>query len=170
MDQNVVEVIYSPERNAQVQIFRRGNGTVGFSELRFHPEERCWIPFGRYSEAIIDSVQSAIREATGRVSWLADALKPRSYSLTRIRELSHDPTAMFLSEDTPVFAAVAADAEHPEGLGEKLNVKQVLRVGGLYLVETLEESDIWYMGDRQGEGSIYCWGSYGALEDAIKSL
>ena len=38
MDQNVVEVIYSPERNAQIQIFRRANGTFGFAELRFIPK------------------------------------------------------------------------------------------------------------------------------------
>ena len=170
MDQNVVEVIYSPERNAQIQIFRRANGTFGFAELRFHTEENCWIPFGRYSEAFIDSVQSALREATGRVGWLADALKPRSYSLIRIRELSNDPSAMFISPETPVYTAVARDAEHPDGLGEKFNAKQILRVGGLYLVETIEEPDVWYMGDRQGEGPIYCWGSYGSLEDAVKAL
>lgn len=170
MNRNIVEVIYSPERNAQVEVFRRDNGTFGFTELRFLPEEKCWAPFGRYSEAVVDSAESAIREAKGRVDWLADALRPRSYSLSWIRSLSNDQDARFISPDTPVFTAVARDHAHPEGFGEKLAAKQILRVGGLYLVETIEKADNWFMGDRQGEGPIYCWSSYGSLEDAIRSL
>jgi hypothetical protein len=170
MDQDIVEVIYSPERNARVQVFRRRNGTFGFGEERFQAEEKCWTPFGRYSEAIIDSLEVAIREATGRVSWLADALKPKAYSLSWIRTESDDPEATFISPDTPVFKAIAVDHAHPEGLGERLSAKQILRVGGLYLVETVEKADDWYVGDRKGEGPIYCWSSYGSLADAIKSL
>src|SRR6185503_626230 len=170
MSQTIVEVIYSPERNARVQVFRRGNGTFGFEEERFQKEEQCWIPFGRYSEAIIDSLESAVREAAGRVSWLADALKPKAYSLSWVRTVSGDPAATFIPTDTLVFNAVAADQAHPEGLGERLSAKQILRVGGLYLVETVEKVDEWYIGDRKGEGPIYCWGSYGSLPDAIKSL
>ncbi|HLY72824.1 MAG TPA: hypothetical protein VKU80_01795 [Planctomycetota bacterium] len=170
MSQTIVEMIYSPERNARVQVFHRDNGTFGFEEERFQKEEQCWIPFGRYSESIIDSLESAIREATGRVSWLADALKPKSYSLSWIRTVSGDPKAHFISPDTPVFTAVAPDHAHPEGLGKKLSAKQILQVGGLYLVETIEKADEWFMGDRKGDGPIYCWSSYGSLMDAIKSL
>jgi hypothetical protein len=167
---SIVEVIYNPERNARVEVFRRENGTFGFSELRFHNEEKTWAPYGRYSEAVVDSAESAIREAKGRVDWLADALKPKSYTLSWIRSLSHDQDAMFISPDIPVHRAVARDGDHSEGLGPRIAARQILRVGGLYLVETIEKADNWFMGDRQGDGPIYCWSSYGSLEDAIRSL
>ncbi len=167
MSHSIVEVIYSPERNAQVEIFHRGNGTYGFTELRF--QQNAWIPY-RPSDAVVDSTESAIREAKGRVDWLADALKPRSYSLSWIRSISHDQDAMFIPPDTQVFTAVARDDAHPEGRGERLTAKHILLVHGFYLVETIEETDNWFMGHRQGDGPIYCWGSYGSLEDAIGSL
>jgi hypothetical protein len=78
MSRTIIDVIYNSERNARVQIYLRDNGTFGFEEERFQNEEKCWTTYGQYSEAIIESVESAIREAKGRVSWLADALKPRA--------------------------------------------------------------------------------------------
>lgn len=158
----VVEVIYSPRRNSKIEIFRRENGTYGFAELRFAGEEKCWIPFGRYSEAVVDSVETAIREARGRVSWLDAALKPNSYSLTWIRELSGDPEAEFISQDIPVLGA--GDPPEP------LTPKQILQVGGQFLVETVDMPDDWFMGSRQADGPIICWGPYGDLERAIRSL
>ena len=56
----------------RVEIFRRDDGTFGFEEMRFGAEERTWFPVGRYSTAVIDSLDNAIREARGRVSWLKD--------------------------------------------------------------------------------------------------
>lgn len=54
-----------------VEIFLRPDGTFGFEELKFGPEEGAWYPFGKYSTAVIDSLDNAIGEAKGRVSWLA---------------------------------------------------------------------------------------------------
>jgi hypothetical protein len=56
----------------KVEIFRRADGTFGFEELKFGEEERIWFPVGRYTTAIIDSLDNAIMEARGRVSWLRD--------------------------------------------------------------------------------------------------
>lgn len=56
----------------KVEIFQRGDGSFGFEELKYGVEEGAWFPVGRYSTAIIDSLEKAIMEAKGRVSWLAD--------------------------------------------------------------------------------------------------
>lgn len=55
----------------KVEIFRRADGTFGFEELKFGQEEGVWFPVGKYSLAIIGSLDNAVKEAKGRVSWLA---------------------------------------------------------------------------------------------------
>jgi hypothetical protein len=54
----------------KVEIFQRGDGTFGFEELKFGQEEGAWFPVGKYSIAIIDSLDNAVKEARGRVLWL----------------------------------------------------------------------------------------------------
>ena len=56
----------------KVEIFRRDNGTYGFAVLRWSedPAERCWLPFGRYSECFAPDADSAVTEARSRVEWL----------------------------------------------------------------------------------------------------
>ena len=56
----------------KVEIFRRENGTYGFAALRWsdEPLERCWVPFGRYSECFALDADSAVVEAKSRVEWL----------------------------------------------------------------------------------------------------
>jgi len=56
----------------KVEIFQREDKTFGFEELELGSEENCWYPVGEYSLAIIDSLDNAIREAEGRVSWLGN--------------------------------------------------------------------------------------------------
>jgi len=56
----------------RVDIFERSNGTFGFEELAFSQEEAIWFPVGKYSLAIVDSVDAAVTEARGRVRWLSD--------------------------------------------------------------------------------------------------
>ena len=56
----------------KVEIFQRENNTFGFEELGFGIEENAWYPVGRYSFAIINSLDNAIREAQGRISWFAN--------------------------------------------------------------------------------------------------
>ena len=67
---NVIRTFLSSDGNRKVEIFQREDGTFGFAELRFGADENCWLQVGRYSIAIIDTLDSAIREAKGRVSWL----------------------------------------------------------------------------------------------------
>ena len=61
----------NPDGARKVEIFQRADGTFGFEELKFGPEEGAWFPVGKYSIAIIDSLDNALKEAKGRVSWLA---------------------------------------------------------------------------------------------------
>jgi hypothetical protein len=57
----------------KVEIFQRDDKTFGFEELEFGIEENAWYEVGRYSIAIIDSLDNPIKEAQGRVRWLADS-------------------------------------------------------------------------------------------------
>ena len=55
----------------KVEVFQRPDDTFGFEELKFWQEEQAWVPHGKYSIAIIDSLERAIKEAKGRVEWLS---------------------------------------------------------------------------------------------------
>jgi hypothetical protein len=63
--------------NRRVHIVRRDDGTFGFVEERFSDDEleRCWLMLGwRRSQPICDTFETALREAEGRVGWLAEML------------------------------------------------------------------------------------------------
>ena len=53
---------------------------------------------------------------------------------------------------------------------EPLDPRTIIEVGGLLLVETQDEPDDWYMGDRAKDGVIECWGRYGDIESALRGL
>ena len=74
MSHSEVRTITDAPGLRRVVIYRREAGSFGFEEQRFStaPEERCWLPVGRHSEAICLTEEIAIREARGRVSWLSD--------------------------------------------------------------------------------------------------
>lgn len=55
----------------RVEIFERADGTFGFEELAYANDEGAWLPSGKYSVAIIDSMDRAISEAIGRIAWLS---------------------------------------------------------------------------------------------------
>lgn len=71
MKEEVVHILYDAGRGRRVEIFRRENGSFGFSVWRYAADERVWIPWGRYSECFIDSAAAAEREARERVEWLS---------------------------------------------------------------------------------------------------
>lgn len=52
-------------------MFQRADNTFGFEELKFGQEEQAWFLVGKYSIAIVDSLDHAINEAKGRVAWLS---------------------------------------------------------------------------------------------------
>ncbi len=67
----VLRTISEPSGARRVDVYRRPDGTFGFEELRYDEDEGAWLPFGRYSHAVIDTLENADREARARVSWLA---------------------------------------------------------------------------------------------------
>jgi hypothetical protein len=70
MEEIIKKTFMKSDGTRKVEIFERKNKTFGFRELEFGLEERSWYPIGRYSLAIIDSFDNAVREAEGRVPWL----------------------------------------------------------------------------------------------------
>ena len=70
--------LVAPDGKRKVEIFRREDGTFGFTSLRFSddPRERCWIPHGRFSECFAPDAQTAEFEARSRVAWLRQSSHP----------------------------------------------------------------------------------------------
>ena len=73
MEDTIKKTFLKSDGMRRVNIFQREDKTFGFEELEFGPEENSWCPVGRYSLAIIDSFENALREAQSRVQWLADS-------------------------------------------------------------------------------------------------
>ena len=46
---------------------------------------------------------------------------------------------------------------------------RMISVGGLFLVEEKDETQEWYMGDKNGDTYDF-WGNYGNLKDALNGL
>ena len=67
----IKKTFLNSDGKGKVEVFQRADGTFGFEELKFGQEEQAWLPVGKYSIAIIDSLESAIKEAKGRVAWLS---------------------------------------------------------------------------------------------------
>jgi hypothetical protein len=82
-----VRIITDSTGLRRVVIYHREAGTFGFEEQRFSdvPEERCWLSVGRRSEAVCPTEELAVREAQGRVSWLAGAFYEATTTSTRTR-------------------------------------------------------------------------------------
>jgi hypothetical protein len=71
--EQIVRTILHSEGNRKVEVFRRSDGTFGFEESKwFDDPENCWVPFGRYSNAVIDTLDNALKEAEGRVPWVTE--------------------------------------------------------------------------------------------------
>ncbi|HEY4425116.1 MAG TPA: hypothetical protein VGN10_12955 [Pyrinomonadaceae bacterium] len=64
MEKIIRETFVKSDGTRKVEIFQRENKTFAFEEFEFG------YPVGEYSLTIIDSLDNAIREAKGRVSWL----------------------------------------------------------------------------------------------------
>ena len=69
---NVVRKTFTKlDGSRKAEIFERADGTFGFEELAYADDEAAWLPFGKYSVAIIDSLDHATSEAMGRIAWLS---------------------------------------------------------------------------------------------------
>ena len=84
------------------------------------------------------------------------------HSLERLRFLAGTDDVEFVAE--PLTAVVVGIETR-----EELRPQTIIRIGSLYLVETTEEPDNWYMGQLVGV-EIVCHGAYGTLDDAVRAL
>jgi hypothetical protein len=69
-DYRVVKTLDDPGGGRRVEIYQRVNGTFGFEEWTFGVDENAWYPSGRYSYAVIDTLEKAEQEARCRIAWL----------------------------------------------------------------------------------------------------
>lgn len=75
MAEKIVREIYNPDRTRRVLIVQRDGGSFGFEEEHFseEPLEKCWIRESQKPFSICDSPEIALKEATGRIAWLASS-------------------------------------------------------------------------------------------------
>lgn len=91
-------------------------------------------------------------------------------SIEWIRDFSFYQDAKFL---VPGEVNVFCDYFNPNGNGEDaipIEAKTIIDFSGLCLVEEVGCEGQWQMGQIDENGSIYCWGSYGNIKEAIKGL
>ena len=73
----IVKRIVHPAGKYRLEIYRRLNGTFGFEEFMFEPDEQVWCMLShRRSVGVFDSEETALAEATARIAWVAEVLEP----------------------------------------------------------------------------------------------
>jgi hypothetical protein len=82
----------------------------------------------------------------------------------RIATVAQADGAKYLDPSEFVRLALA-----PSGY-EPIVARTIIEVGGLFLVESADDPDNWYMGQRRPDGVLECWGQYGDLASALRSL
>jgi hypothetical protein len=75
MAETVLRKIVDPTGKHRVLILQRANGSYGWEVEQWsdEPLEQCWIRPEQYPFSICGSEEIALREALGRVEWLAAA-------------------------------------------------------------------------------------------------
>lgn len=72
MNVQTVKTIVKADGARKVEIFRRADGTFGFEELEWcDTPENTWVPIGKYSISVVDTLDHVIEEVKGRVRWVA---------------------------------------------------------------------------------------------------
>ena len=56
--------------SSRVDILQRADGTFGFEQFNYLAEENAWVPQWRQMISVLDSEETAIREAKSRIAWL----------------------------------------------------------------------------------------------------
>jgi hypothetical protein len=116
-----IKQIDHPNGKWRVTFFRHADGSFGFEEWTFHPGERVWIPWSGAVSGVaprIDTLEHAIREAKGRIAWLA-AAQEENPSLTGRRnfQLSWKTLPGLRGLSCSEFHAVETDApDHERGV------------------------------------------------------
>ena len=91
-------------------------------------------------------------------------------SIEWIRDFSFCQDAKFLA---PGEVSVFCICHNSNGNGERaipLEAKTIIDFSGLCLVEEVGCEGQWQMGQIDENGSIYCWGSYSNIKEAIIGL
>jgi hypothetical protein len=52
-------------------VLRREDGTFGFEEWKWLPEETCWSPLPKQITSVIDTLEHALKEAKERIPWIS---------------------------------------------------------------------------------------------------
>lgn len=85
-------------------------------------------------------------------------------SIEWVRDFSFCKDSKFLlPSEVNVFCANRENAV-------PIEAKTIIDFSGLYLVEEVGYEGEWQMGQMDNNGSIYCWGSYGSIKEAIIGL
>ena len=92
---------------------------------------------------------------------------PPEWDIDRIRRESDNPDARFLSVEDH---CVVSDGRPVSNQYYELEPVVIIDFSGQCLV-LVHDDRLWYMGGLEDDGSIVCWGSYGAdLGQAIRAL
>ena len=71
----VLESLENPQHDRCVDLFSRGDGSVGFEEFRRDVEDAgAWTPVGYFVDGVYATAADARAAALASVGWLADAL------------------------------------------------------------------------------------------------
>jgi hypothetical protein len=73
---DALKVIYDSDLERRVCFYENSDGTFGFLEWSFGYEEDSWAPTRVGQGSRLSTIEDAVREASGRVGWLAAALDP----------------------------------------------------------------------------------------------
>ena len=82
----------------------------------------------------------------------------------RIADIAQADDAKYLDPSAIVRFILAPAAYEP------IVARTIIEVCGLILVESADDPDNWYMGQRLPDGVLECWGQYGDLASALRSL
>jgi hypothetical protein len=88
---------------------------------------------------------------------------PREWPPERVRAIAGGRHAKYV-DGPPEARLMLLEGSEP------IQVRTVIELDGVFLVEAAGEPDDWYMGARSRDGVIDCWGKYGDLESAIRSI
>jgi hypothetical protein len=78
-----VKTIVHPDGTRKVDVFRRTNGSFGFEEWHWQVRESCWCPFGKYSIAVVDTMEHVLQEIKERIPWVEGVLTSPPRGRTR---------------------------------------------------------------------------------------
>ena len=71
---NALKTIYDSGLQRRVCFYKNSDATFGFLEWSFSNEEGSWVPTRIGQGSRLSTIEDAVREARGRVEWLASVI------------------------------------------------------------------------------------------------